>query len=200
MWYKNILFISLLFFTSSCGYHFVTKSSISSTLSIPYIEGDLDGELTNIVIQKITALGYSILSSENSDFIIQARIKSDRVDPIGFQFDPNCKENKRVITNENRRTLLLEFSILSTKTKEKFLGPYFIKESIDYDFQDDYPCQDSTVNQQSYLNFSLGQLDNREAAFSASANPLFHKTANRMAETIFSALMYSSVTTLDKIK
>lgn len=200
MFYRNIIIIVLCFLSSGCGYHFISKPNISYTLYIPYIEGDLNGDLTNILIQKITALGYCISRSESSDFIIQGRVKSDRVDPIGFQFDPKYKENKRVIANENRRTLELEFSILSGKTRDKLLGPYFVKEFIDYDFLDDYLCQDNIQNQQSYLNFSLGQLDNREAAFSACADPLFHKVTDRMSKIVFSVLMCSQVATLDKIK
>lgn len=200
MLYRNITIIVLCFLSSGCSYHFISKPNVSSTLYIPYIEGDLDGDLTNILIQKITALGYSISPSETSDFIIQCRVKSDRVDPIGFQLDPKYRENKRVIANENRRTLELEFSILSGKTRDKLLGPYFVKESIDYDFLENYFGQDTIQKQQSYLNFSLGQLDNREAAFSASADPLFHKVTDRMSRIVFSVLMCSPIATLDKIK
>lgn len=200
MFYKNIIVIVLCFLSSSCGYHFLNKPNIFPTVFIPYIEGDLDGDLTNIFIQKITALGYFTPVSENSDFIIQAQVKCDRSDPIGFQFDPKYREDKRVIPNENRRSIEIVFSILSGKTREKLFGPHFIKESIDYDFLDDYLCEDVVQTQQSYLNFSLGQLDNREAAFSTCANPLFHKITDRMSKIIFSVLMQSPTARLDKIK
>ncbi|MGL4348250.1 MAG: hypothetical protein ACRCSV_02155 [Chlamydiales bacterium] len=200
MFYKKIIIIVLCFLSSSCRYHFLSKPNISSTVFIPYIEGDIDGDLTNVFIQKITALGYFTPVSENSDFIIQAQVKSDKSDPIGFQFDPKYKEDKRVIPNENRRSIELVFSILSGKTREKLFGPYFIKESIDYDFLDDYLCEDTIQTQQSYLNFSLGQLDNREAAFSTCGHPLFHKVTDRMSKIIFSVLMQSPAARLDKIK
>lgn len=198
MFYKSIIIIVICFLSSSCGYHFLTKPKTSPTLAIPYIQGDLDGEVTNILIQKMTELGYFIPVSGISDFIIQAQVKSDRVDVIGFQFDPKYIEDKRVIANENRRSIELEFSILSGRTREKLFGPYLIKESIDYDFLDDCPCKDSIQSQQSSLNFSLGQLDSREGAFSSCASPLFHKVTDRISRKIFCILVHSPVATLDK--
>lgn len=200
MFYRSLIIAVLCFLTSGCGYRFVSKPTISSTFYIPYIEGDLEGNLTHILIQKITALGYPISPSETSDYIIQGRVKSDKVDPIGFQYDPKYKEDKRVIANENRRTLELEFSIFCGKTGVKLLGPYFVKESIDYDFLDDYLCESTIENQQPYLNFSLGQLDNREAAFSACADPLFHKVTDKISKIVFAVLMHLPIATLDKIK
>lgn len=198
MFYKSIIIIIICSLNFSCGYHFLTKQKTFSTLSIPYIEGDLDGDLTNILIQKITDLGYFTPVSGISDFIIQARVRSDRVDVIGFQFDPKYIEDKRVIANENRRYIELEFSILSGRTREKLFGPYFIKESIDYDFLDDYLCENSIQKQQSPLSFSLGQLDSREGAFSSCTTPLFHKVTDRISRIIFSVLTHSTVVTSDK--
>ena len=183
MFRSIIVVIIICCLNSSCGYRYLTRSNTPYTIFIPYIEGDMDGNLTNILIQRIADLGYFTQVSGVSDFIIQARIKSNVIDPIGFQFASKNRD-KNIIANENRHTIELEFSILSGKTQEKLFGAYFIRESIDYDFLDQYPWKHSTQRKESTVNFSLGQLDSREGALSSSVDPLFHKITDKMSRII----------------
>lgn len=186
---RRIIFVIIVCcLNSSCGYQVLRRINVPYTIFIPYIEGDLDGNLTTTLIQKITDLGYFIPVSGISDFVIKARIKSRIIDPIGFQFAPN---NRNIIANENRYTIEIEFSILSGKTKEKLFGSFFIKESIDYDFLDQYPCKHLTEKEEPTVNFSLGQLDSREGALYNSIDPLFHKITDKISKIILYTVMQS---------
>lgn len=196
MFRRIIFIISICCLNSSCEYHFFNKTNLPYTIFIPYIEGDINGNLTNILIQRIAELGYFIPVSGISDFIIEARIKSNVIDTIGFQFAPK-NGDRTIIPNENRHTIELEFSILSGKTQQKLFGSYFIKESIDYDFLDQYPCKHSIPNKESTVNFSLGQLDSREGALASSAATLFHKITDKMSRIILYTVIDSSIVTLD---
>lgn len=197
MFCRIIVIIIICCLNSSCGYRFLNKANVPYTTYVPYIEGDMDGNLTNTLIQRMADLGYFTPISGVSDFIIQARVKSNVIDPIGFQFAPK-NIDRNIIANENRHTIELEFSILSGKTQEKLFGSYFIKESIDYDFLDQYPCKYSTQREESTVNFSLGQLDSREGALSSSIDPLFHKITDKMSRIILYTLIDSPIVLLDR--
>lgn len=196
MFRRIIVIIIICCLNSSCGYHFLNKTNVPYTIFIPYIEGDMDGNLTNILIQRIANLGYFTPVSGASDFIIQARIKSNVIDAIGFQFTPKNRD-RNIIANENRHTIEIEFSILSGKTQEKLFGSYFIKESIDYDFLDQYPCKDCSQREESTVHFSLGQLDSREGALSSSTAPLFHKITDKISRIVLYTLIDSPLVTLE---
>lgn len=196
MFPQIIILILICCFNSSCGYHFLNKTKFPYTIFIPYIEGDIDGSLTNIFIQKMTDLGYFKPVSGISDFIIQARINSNLVEPIGFHFASKTKD-RNLVANENRHTIALEFSVLSGTTQEKLFGPYFIKEFVDYDFLEQYPCNISTKKEESIVNFSLGQLDSREGGLSSSADPLFHKITDKMSRIILCTLIDSPIVLME---
>jgi hypothetical protein len=193
---KFPLLASLLAFSfSSCGYH-TTASDDKTTISVPYVEGDAQGQFTAELIRQLTNADLYTFVKKDGDLCLQVSLVGDKNEIVGFQYDQKTeKKGKKVkiernlMPLENRRTLTAQVTLTDTSTEEVVLGPLNITASTDYDYIDV-----NSLNTVSFINaqgkrektisFSLGQLDSIEGAQDAALTPLYNQLAQKIAQAI----------------
>ena len=175
----------------SCGYQWGERESLSlPSLSIPYLKGDTYGLFTEALIRELSCQGGMVLQRGSSDLIFDGSMCLDRAEPAGFQFDPwALGKGKRLVANEERRLVEMEFSILSGSTGERLQGPFRVGEFVDYDFVISDSLRDlsftsSGGKRESTLAFSLGQLDAKAGAFYSAAPLLAQRVAKKVATSL----------------
>ena len=168
---------------SGCGYALNTAPFLGNapTISIPYVEGDVDGKLTAALIQEVSLSGEYKYQSSCGQWSLEARIIDDSYENIGFRYDRSKKGKLKhyIIPVELREAVVLEVQLISLCTREVVKGPSRIRADLDYD-HDFYKIRDG-VN-----IFSLGQLTDIDSAEDAAKTPLYQ----RLAEKVVSWLIY----------
>lgn len=163
-------------------------------VSVPFIEGDLDGGLTAAIISAISSSGVAKVQAYGGEYVLQISILSEETDKIGFRIDPqkvDGKVRKNLLASEARRTMTLDVSFCSKEGRVK--GPYRITADVDYDYVDGDSIQDLTFTAPgrglvTVLPFSLGQLEPNESAALASTRPLYRKLAQKLVDALSSEL------------
>ncbi|MDP1880868.1 MAG: LPS assembly lipoprotein LptE [Parachlamydiaceae bacterium] len=150
-----------------------------STLSIPYVEGDLKGGLTAEVIKKISISGALRYVSTEGDLILNIKIVELDDENIGFRYDRGNTNHlkKYLIPTETRISALVEVTLTDSKTCQVIRGPTRITASVDFDH--------SFYSSRNEMNrFSLGQLNDIDAALDAVIIPLNRELADRIVNYI----------------
>ena len=188
----HICKISLLLLTllTSCGYH-LTKSE-ETTLSIPYIKGDVNGAFTNSLIKAFATSGEFQYTDHGATLLLEGKIISDKTQNIGYQFqrDPSSgKRTNRLLPSEGRREITVEIILINTHSQKTLYGPLTVSAHIDYDSVDSTSLRDTSFismkqPRQSVLSFSLGQLDSIDGAKETALEPLYHRLALKIVEGI----------------
>lgn len=181
-----------LFICSGCGYHFKNQENHLS-LSIPYVKGDTEGQLTNELIRQFSRASRYSYVKEGGDLILKAVLLGDGNEKIGFRYDRNeftGKLKTNLLPTENRRTMTVEVSLISAATGEVLMGPHLVAASSEYDYTDVNSIQDLSFftpngKRQTALNFSLGQVDSIEGAQDDTIVPLYRHLAQKIAEGVF---------------
>lgn len=173
-----------IFFLTGCGYTLNTIPSRAEapTISVPYVEGDRDGKLTEAIIHEISISGEYVYRTFGGEWILQAKIIDDSYENIGYRYDQSkkCKLKHYLIPVELREGVLLEVQLVSSCNEAVRLGPTRLLAELDFD-HDYYTIRDG-VN-----IFSLGQLTDIDSAEDAAKTPLYQK----LAEKVVSWLIYS---------
>lgn len=169
---------------AGCGYTLNTVPGFSDapSISIPYVEGDVDGQLTAALIRSVALSGEYVYRSAGGEYILEARIIDDLYENIGFRYDrtkKNCLK-EYIIPVEMREGLLIEIQLVSACNGQIVLGPNRLYADIEYDH--DYYSIRGGVN-----TFSLGQLTDIDSAEDAAKTPLYRV----MGEKVASWLIYS---------
>lgn len=181
---RNILpfFIFLVF--SSCGYQLGQGSLPSKyqTISIPYVKGDVTGELTAALVKEIARSGAFQYQRSSADLVLCVTILDSYEENVGFRYDrdKDGELTDSIIPTETRVTALAEVSVTETCSGCVVLGPARIYASVDFDH--DYYFTRDAVN-----IFSLGQLTDVDAAHDAVHRPL----NNVLVEKIVDYLIHS---------
>lgn len=165
---------------SSCGYHCFYPEK-RSTISIPYITGDLQGQLTIELTQQIQELGFCRIQFNNGDFILKVRLIEDKDEIIGYRYgDDFHGKDKKLVADENRKKLTAEVVLIENSTGKTTLGPLYVNSSATYDYVDvQIPIyRKSALNS---LSFSLGQLDSIEGAQDAAFRLVCQQLAKKIA-------------------
>ena len=180
---RRLIFIIGVILLSSCGYKLNPLISANKvrTLSIPYVEGDIDGQLTATLIGEISTSGAYHYQDEGAEWILKARILDNTYENIGFRYDRSRKGRLKhwLIPVERRKGVLIEVELLSACALQVVQGPCQLYASIEYD-HDYYTIRDG-VNV-----FSLCQLTDIDSAEDAAKIPLYQK----LAEKVVSWLTY----------
>jgi len=185
---KPHLIASLLAFSfTSCGYH--TAASDKTTISIPYVEGDAQGQFTAELIRQLTNSDIYDFVKKDGDLDLKVAIVGDKSDVIGFQYDLSHKEGKierNLMPQENRRSLTAEVTLTDTTTDKVVMGPIKISASTDFDYIDVNSLKEvSFINEhgkrEKTISFSLGQLDSIEGAQDAALTPIYCQLAQKIA-------------------
>jgi len=187
---KRILQLALLVLSTGCGYRWAVCDD-QRTFSIPYVVGDTDGTLTSELIHQCCR-SPNISVASDGRYRLEVKIVQDSADPLGYRRDPqkiDGKIRKHLTQNEERRTILVDASIVDQQNQQTVLGPIRLGSYVDYDYVDGDSLQDLEFrtdgeNQVVVLPFSLGQLEPQEAAHEAALKPLYQKLSQKIVDAI----------------
>lgn len=181
-----LMSLLLLLFSSSCGYRF--ERGESTSVSIPYVIGDQQGELTTALIRELAKSSLLRYSHGHGKWILSVKIINTEDERIGFRYDRSPvkgKLRKHLEGIENRRHILAEVTIVSSDTEELLYGPHLVSAASEYDYVDPDSLQDLSVRGPrgrffSSEAFSLGQLDTIDAAKQDTLLLLYQKLAQKI--------------------
>ncbi|HEX2580192.1 MAG TPA: LPS assembly lipoprotein LptE [Rhabdochlamydiaceae bacterium] len=195
---KSLLLASLLVF-SSCGYHTVSSDD-KTTISIPYVEGDAQGQLTSELIRQVTNSNLYRFVKSDGEVCLRVAIVNDKSDIVGFQYDLTSKKGKierNLMPEENRRTITAQVTLTDALTQEVIVGPVNVKVSTDYDYIDvnslkEVSFVDEQGKRQKTITYSLGQLDSIEGAEDAALTPIYRQLAQKITQVLSKKLLGDS--------
>lgn len=172
----------IILLSSCCGYHFGHDSSLAAryaTISVPYIEGDIDGSLTAAVIKEFVRSGTFEYRDSGGDLLLKIKRIDLRDENIGFRYDRKKSGELRrsIIPTETRRFSFVEVFVEDAASGCVVLGPSRFSASIDFDH--DYESARDEINV-----FSLGQLSDVDAAFEAVEIPLNLLLARKIVDYV----------------
>ncbi len=171
----------LCFFLTSCGYRFGRGGirDCYSTISVPYVEGDDTGLMTNALVRTLSTKGGLSYLSSGAQLLLKVCLFEPIDENIGFIYAPEKDGgiSNIVVSNEARLRLIAEVSLIDCCSGECVLGPLEISSSIDYDFESDLS------NVQAHA-FSLGQLEMNNLAKDAAFPSLYTLLAEKIVDYV----------------
>ncbi len=178
---------------SSCGYQWTPKED-RFTVSVPFVEGDEDGALTQELIWALSRSGLAKVQNQDAHYRLEVAIVESKSDTVGFRRDKQIikgKTRKNLLASEARKTVAVEVSLFEGGAEEPVLGPFRVAADADYDYVDGDSIQDLTFTDSSgqlvtVLPFSLGQLEPTESAQEAATKPLYRSLAQKVIDVISS--------------
>lgn len=176
---------SSLLIANCTGYQF-GRGELSqryTTLSIPYVEGDQKGELTAEVIKRISTSGaFRYVSGDRGDITLQIKLIELREDNVGFRYDRKRSGHikKSLIPTETRVKAFVEVSVIDGHTGNVLRGPTRISGSADFDHS-------YYTSRHSENVFSIGQLNDMDAARDAVMHPLNQHLAERIVDYVINS-------------
>lgn len=188
--FRNLKLLSLLSL-SSCGYS-TYQPDDKTTISIPYIQGDREGQLTAELTRQLTASGlYEIVSSQG-DLVLHVSLIGDQNDIVGFRYDrseESGKLEKNLMATENRRLLSATVTVSQLGKDAPLTGPFTITGSGEYDYIDVSTLRElafvsSSGKLEKAIDFSLGQLDSVEGAQDAVLTPAYSQLAKKIVAAL----------------
>jgi hypothetical protein len=172
---------SLIFFLSSCGYHFSDSPLTGkfSTFSIPYIAGDQTGVFTNTLVYKMGQTGGLKYCPSGGDFCLKVCLLEPYEENIDYRYARNRDGSlkKIVVPHEARLKIAAEVSVIDGSTGKCVFGPKEIEASLAFDFESDF----SRLN---FHEFSLGQLEMHTLAEENAFPPLYSLLAQKIVDTL----------------
>ncbi|MCH9621232.1 MAG: hypothetical protein S4CHLAM20_06500 [Chlamydiia bacterium] len=196
---RYLTFIAMSLLMVSCNYKSsslcLNGQDVIET-SIPVIKKDPNGYLRNYLAREMSYSNSLYYKDRRAKYNLLVSITEDRNSKITFMWDRDPvtgRDLKVFYPSEGMREVVAKVELVDAATGEKVIEPFFLNESVDYDFVNptvrsavEFP---STTGTQSVLQFSLGQLDSEEGAQDASYNPVYEKLAKkivtRLARTRF---------------
>jgi len=192
---KRLALIALLLTCGGCGYRLATLDTTHRpTITVPYVEGDISGELTSALIHAIAKNTSFEPRVSHGRYRLDVTILSSVHNYIGFRYDRDEITGERIDRlqpDEERKTVKVEVQLVDTYSGKPILGPQIIEGRTDYDYVNSDVLSDlSFLNKagrrESVLQFSLGQLDAVENAREAALTPLYERLASQIAFSLAS--------------
>lgn len=179
---QTIAFVACLtFLFTGCGYRagYEGLAAQYRTITVPYVEGDADGELTNSIIQQISQTGAFEYRNQTASLTLLVKVLNFNDENIGFRYDRHKDGRLRdtIIPVETRLFALVEIAVRDTCSGKIVLGPARLSASVDFDH--DYYSSRNEINV-----FSLGQLSDFDAAEEAAHTPLNCVLARKIVDYI----------------
>lgn len=162
--------VALLFCLSSCGYTSLSSQGTLSqyrTISVPYVQGDTNGELTAVLTQTLVESGEWKYKTFDGDLTLEVKVVDTKVEDIGYNrfFNQNNRIQRWMTPNEQRLSILVEIKVIDESTGKIVLGPKHLSSSVRYDF-------DPEFNEDNLVGFSLAQYNYVDNARSIATVPL----------------------------
>ena len=192
--FKSLKSFVLLALLSGCGYHFVSHQE--GTVTVPFIIGDKNGDLTAALIEELDKSPTFSFVQEDGTYQLVVKMVNSNDRQIGFRYRTNDLTGAildKMSPTESRKSLKVSAELVHSITGETVVGPVIVESDFDYDYADsqsyrDLAFTDAQGNTQTVLNASLGQLDAEEDA-SSIAKVQLHK---RVAKKVVRALQFIS--------
>lgn len=169
---------------SGCQYQFGTSeiALCEATISIPYIEGDQKGGLTAEVIKKVSTSGSFRYVEMGGDFLLKIKLIGLDDENIGFRYDRKKRGElkKSMIPTETRTKATAEVLLIDSGTGQSIRGPFTVSASVEFDHT--YYATRHALN-----TFSLGQLNDVDAAHDAMMQPLNRSLADKIVSELLNS-------------
>lgn len=164
-----------------CGYRpgYGGFSERYRTISVPYVIGDVDGDLTAAIVHEVVAsLGFNH-SPTDGELLLIVRLVDVIDENIGFRYEQLEKKKYKhsIIPVESRLNGIVEVSLISAATGCTVIPTVRLSAMIDLDHEYNATYSDSTV-------ISLGQLTDADAAFATARLPLNRLLARKIVDYI----------------
>jgi hypothetical protein len=178
-----IFFISYLSLTG-CHYQF-GRGELSQryqTISVPYVKGDQKGELTAEIIKRLETSGAFRYRSEGGELTLKVELVEFHEENVAFRYDrkKTGELKKSIIPTETRLQALAEVQLIERGTNQTIWGPMRVTASVEFDHT--YYATRDEINV-----FSLGQLNDFDAARDAVMHPLNRALAERIVDEVLNS-------------
>lgn len=149
-----------------------------SSITIPYVSGDNQGDLTTEIIKAFSQSGVSV-SGCCGRLLLEICLFSPNDENIGYTFayTEDGTRTKIVASNEARISATAKVTLIDQCSGRRLLGPCSITAYTDFDFEPDL----STVNSH---DFALGQLEMHPQAFDVAKHPLYRCLAEKIVDYV----------------
>lgn len=182
--FKNKILQGLLIFCflfTGCGYRWGAGGEFSpySTISIPYVEGDWDGNLTSHIIKEMSRSGNLQVVNSGGSLILKVYIVDIWEDDVGFRYDrkKDGKIRKSIVPDETRLAISADIYLIESLSGNILLGPVRVISETEFDH--DYYSSQCGINV-----FSLGQFTDIDEARDAAEKPLNRRLAEKIVSYI----------------
>ncbi len=182
---KSLLLLTLGLLCQGCGYRSVIHhNALSSykTITVPYIEGDGEGEITSQVIQSLSQSGAWQYRTFDAELILKVKVLGTKAEDVGYNrfIGPDNQAERWMVPNERLLSILSEVTVIDMATQKIVLGPKNLSTSVKFDF-------DPEFSEDNLVGFSLAQYN-----FVENAERSAHKPLNEsIAQTIVDYLVNS---------
>lgn len=182
---------------ASCGYHFEDRDysdQVRTTINVPYVKGDIQGEFTNALIHELSHSGQYEYVRDGGALTLKLSLVADTTSKIGYRYDR--KNQTCILTNhlqptEGRREVTVELSLFDELSQMEIIKPTLIRGSSEFDFVGTYSlCDLSFINngrRVTVSSFSLGQLDSVEGAQDDTAAVLYRDLSQKIVNGMINA-------------
>lgn len=175
------LLLPLLLLSSCCGYRFGDGGYASryQTISVPFVQGDWDGDFTVALVDEIARSGAFQYERDGGAVILLVKILDICDENIGFRYYRNKEGElkKDIIPTETRITAQAEVSLVEAASGSTLLGPARLSASVEFD-------HDFYASRHASNIFSLGQLVDYDAAYDAVYRPLNRALAHKIVDFV----------------
>jgi hypothetical protein len=184
--------IPFLLLAAGCGYRFADPQT---TLSIPYIQGDYEGQLNDALSYRVGASGAFDLVQNDGNLVLKIAIISSQNDRIGYRYDRkdiSGQVERNLMGDEMRRTVAAEVILTDAATDKIIIGPTIVTAEAEYDYVNPDSLRELTFFdangvRRNTLDFSLGQLDSNEGGHDSAATPLYSLLAQKITDLLIAA-------------
>jgi hypothetical protein len=167
------------FMLSACGYRYGESSLASdyASISVPFVDGDPDGELTSTIVRHLTGVLSMPYCPRGGQLVLKVKIVDFDDENIGYryQYKKKHKRTNALEPVESRMSLVAEVSLIDATTDCECVKPVRLVAMVDVDHDYNYCVWRRDVTQ-----FSLGQLTDADAAFAASRAALNQELARKI--------------------
>lgn len=183
--FDKILWVALACSLQSCGYRSTAETNALSsyqTMTVPYVEGDAEGQITQQVIATLTESGAWKYRTLEADLILKVKIIDTKIEDVGYNryYFRSRRPERWMVPNERLYSILAEVSVIEASTSKVLLGPVKRSARVKYDFDPEFDTTD-------LLPFSLGQFNFVENAQNIAKKPLNEKLAQNIVDYLLNS-------------
>ncbi len=190
--------IVILLVLAGCHYRFEDQvcEERRVSLTIPYVQGDTDGMLTDELTRQCAQSGLFECVQNGGEYTLKVKMIADSNNRIGYRYDRNAQTGqvkKNLIPVEYRRSVLAEVTFIRSCSEEVIFGPEAIFADGEFDSVNPSVLDDLTfVNplgiREKIIQFSLGQLDSEEGGTDNVRVPLYRQLAQSIVDGMINHL------------